>query len=104
MRWVDADRHASQAFHHRYMSEIHKIAVRISHVGLHSTKPKNNFSVSFRGQILGCVKGFIQGDAKTALDQDRKFLLAPNDFQKFEILGIARADLKHHSSRIASAV
>ena len=101
MRGVNADWHPRQPPHHRHVSEVDEVAMRIAHVGLDAPAREDDFVVAFARQVFGGVKRFAQGYAKTTLEQHREFLLSSQHFQQFKVLGVARTDLKYHSGRRA---
>ena len=82
MRWIDAHRHARETPDHRRLGEIHKVAVRIAHARFDAAQSEHHFAIPFAGQIFGGMERLAQRDAKAALEQNRKFLLAANQEQR----------------------
>ncbi len=104
VRRIDADRHARQAFHDRHVREVEEVAMWIAHVRLHAAQAEDDFVVSFARQVFRGVQRFAQSDSETTLEQNRKFFLPSDEFQQLEILRVARADLEHHSGRVAGGM
>ncbi len=86
------------------MRKIHKISMRIGHIGLHAAQAEHHIAIAFGGQIFRRIQRFIQRDAETALEQHRHLGLTPDDFQQLEVLRVARADLQHHTGRLPCLV
>ena len=79
------------------MCEVNEVSVWVTEVRLHPAQSEDNIPIPFTGQILGCVQGFVEGDPKASLDQDRVVILATGTLEKLEILRISCTDLQHDS-------
>ena len=78
--------------------------MRVAQFCLDATQAEDDFAIPFAGEIFRGVERFAQRNSEPAFQQHRKILLPSDDFQELEILRIARADLQHHSGRLAGCV
>ncbi len=75
VRGIDTDRHARQAFHHRHMGKVDKVAVWVTHVAFHAAQAEDHVAVAFAGEVFRRVQRFFQRNAKTPLEQYRETVL-----------------------------
>ena len=104
MRRIDANRHSGQALDDRDVGKIDQVSVRVTDVGLHTAKSEDDFLVALARQILGRVERFVQRDAESAFEQDRKLLLAADALEQLKILRVAGPDLQHYAGRRAGRI
>jgi hypothetical protein len=71
----------SEMANHWNMRKIDQIPMRITHVGFHPAKTKNNIAISFACKIFSSIQRFIQRNAKPAFEQHWKFSLATDFFK-----------------------
>ena len=67
VRRIDTYRHPRQPMDYRHMAKINQVAMRIAKVGFHAAKTKDNLRIAFRRTVFRSHQGFIERDAKTAL-------------------------------------
>ena len=76
----------------------------VAKVSFHATQTENYITVAFPCQVFGCIQRFFQSDPESPLDQHRQLGLSADSFEKFKVLRVAGADLKHDSGWVSGII